>query len=65
MDTGPSWRAAVSTRASEELRAVRAEWSSANRWILMRRLVLPTLVVWGTAADIAERPWRGGAALVV
>jgi signal transduction histidine kinase len=65
LDTGPSWRAAVSAWASEELRAVRAEWSSANRWILMRRLVLPTLVVWGTAADIAERPWRGAAALVV
>jgi signal transduction histidine kinase len=65
LDTGPSWRAAVSAWASERLRAVRADWSSVNRWVLTRRLVLPALVVWGMAAEIAERPLRGAAGLVV
>jgi signal transduction histidine kinase len=48
------------------LRAVRAEWSALSRWVLVRRLLLPALLGWGLAPEIAQHPWRGvGVGLVL
>jgi signal transduction histidine kinase len=65
LQTRSSPRAVVSARLARELRAARAEWSSLNRWTLLRKLLLPALVVWGMAGVIADSPWRGAEALLV
>jgi signal transduction histidine kinase len=58
-------RTALSARARAEWRTLRDDWAGANSWVLARRLVLPALLVWAMADNLAH-PWRAAeAALVV
>lgn len=43
----------------------RAEWFRASPWLLGRRLLLPALVVWGMAGEIAVHPWQAAEAFLI